>query len=74
MRHPTLGRRASFGGESRGSRVMAAQFASGEEQLCEKSEVFSRSFLIMLAVMNFSAAIRFVWFVRVQSGGQRQVC
>jgi len=53
---------------------MAAQFASGEEQLCEKSEVFSRSFLIMLAVMNFSTAIRFVWFVRVQSGGQRQVC
>jgi hypothetical protein len=35
MGHPTLGQRASFGVENHGSRVMAAQFASGEEQLCE---------------------------------------
>jgi integrase len=32
---PQLGQRASFGGKNHGSRVMAAQFASGEEQLCE---------------------------------------
>ena len=35
MGRPTLGQRASFGGENHGSRVMAAQFGSGEEQLCE---------------------------------------
>ena len=35
MGHPTLGQRASFGSKNDRSRVMASQFAPGEEQLCE---------------------------------------
>jgi len=44
MGHPTLGERASFGSKNDRSRVMAAQFAPGEEQLCENPRYSLGSF------------------------------
>jgi len=44
MGDPTLGQRASFGSKNDRSRVMASQFAPGEEQLCENPRYSLGSF------------------------------